>query len=113
MRVAGFILPQSQRAYSPSLGQILSDWISYFLSQYIAEKILNINEGGTFSPHEHLMNETARITQDNELFERARLVNCGFFMQVILRDYVGVILALTQEGLHWRLNPLEVAYHRS
>jgi linoleate 10R-lipoxygenase len=52
--------------------------------------------------------EAARFAQDDELFERARLVNCGFFMQAILRDYVGAILALVQDNVHWRLNPLEV-----
>lgn len=29
-------------------------------------------------------------------------------MQVILRDYVGVILGMVQDGSTWRLDPLEV-----
>jgi len=29
-------------------------------------------------------------------------------MQVILRDYVGVILGMVRDGSTWRLNPLEV-----
>ena len=47
--------------------------------------------------------------QDDEIFERARLVNCGFFMQIILRDYIGAVLHLVQDGQKWRLNPLEVS----
>ena len=33
---------------------------------------------------------------------------CGFFMQVILGDYVGAILGLVRDGLDWRLDPLAV-----
>lgn len=46
--------------------------------------------------------------QEDELFQRARLVNCGFFMKVILGDYVGVILGLVRDGSTWRLDPLSV-----
>ncbi|TDL18557.1 hypothetical protein BD410DRAFT_880000 [Rickenella mellea] len=38
------------------------------------------------------MSQVERNAQDDELFARAWLVNCGFFMQVILGDYVGAIL---------------------
>ncbi|TDL18559.1 heme peroxidase [Rickenella mellea] len=37
---------------------------------------------------------------------RARLVNCGFFIQVILSDYIGAIWGLVRDGLSWRLDPL-------
>jgi linoleate 10R-lipoxygenase len=75
--------------------------------QYIAEKILNINERGTYSTSLSVQ-KTTRDAQDDEIFERARLVNCGFFTQIVLRDYIGAILALVQDGLRWRLSPLEV-----
>ena len=55
------------------------------------------------------MDETTRMKQDDEIFERTRLVNCGFFMQVILGDYVGAILGLVRDGLDWRLDPLAVS----
>lgn len=48
------------------------------------------------------------MAQDDEIFNRARLVNTAFFMQVILRDYVGVILGMVRDGSTWRLDPLEV-----
>lgn len=75
---------------------------------YIAEKILNINERSTFqSPPPS--NHNAKLAQDDEIFHRARLVNCGFFMKVILGDYVGAILGLARDGLAWRLDPLMVS----
>ena len=49
-----------------------------------------------------------RARQDEEIFQRARLVNTGFFMQIILRDYVGAILGLIRDGSPWRLDPLMV-----
>ena len=51
----------------------------------------------------------ARDNQDDEIFNRARLINCGWFMQIILRDYVGAILGLQRDGFDWRLNPLMVS----
>lgn len=46
--------------------------------------------------------------QDEEIFQRARLVNCGYFMHIILGDYVGAILGLVRDGSSWRLDPLMV-----
>jgi linoleate 10R-lipoxygenase len=74
--------------------------------QYIAQKILDINEWGTYSnPAE----ENRRIAQDDEIFNRAKLVNCGFFIQIVLGDYVGGILGFSRDGNPWRLNLVEVS----
>ncbi|KAI0034621.1 heme peroxidase [Vararia minispora EC-137] len=71
---------------------------------YIAEQILNINEHGEFSdpPPE---DPRARAYQEEKLFQTARLVNCGFFMQITLGDYVAAILGLVRDGVSWRLDP--------
>lgn len=69
---------------------------------------MSINEKSTFSLLP-ITDPAARTAQDDEIFNRARLVNTAFFMQVILRDYVGVILGLVRDGSTWRLDPLEVA----
>ncbi|QRV88586.1 heme peroxidase [Ceratobasidium sp. AG-Ba] len=45
--------------------------------------------------------------QDHVLFNTARLINCGFFMNVIVSDYIGAILGLTRYGSSYSLNPLE------
>ncbi|KAK0469796.1 heme peroxidase [Desarmillaria tabescens] len=72
---------------------------------YIAEKILAINEHGKYT--QTFTDEASRIAQDDEIFARTRLVNCGYFMQIILGDYVGAILGLVRDGHSWRLDPLK------
>ncbi|KAI9450785.1 heme peroxidase [Lactarius psammicola] len=72
---------------------------------YVAEKILCINERGTFKDPQ-LCDPATLADQDEEIFQRARLVNTGYFMQIILRDYVGSILGLVRDGSPWRLDPL-------
>ncbi|KAJ7621147.1 heme peroxidase [Roridomyces roridus] len=71
---------------------------------FTAQKILEINEGGTYKSK--FDSEAEKIIQDDEIFNRARLVNCGYFMQIILGDYVGAILRLVEDGYTWRLDPL-------
>ena len=55
------------------------------------------------------MSDEDRESQDDEIFAKTRLINCGWFMQVILGDYVGAILGLVRDGLSWRLDPLAVS----
>lgn len=72
---------------------------------YIAQKLLEINENKIFvnpPPTE----EKAMKKQDDDLFNTARLVNSGFFMQTILADYLAAILGLVREGNSWALDPL-------
>ncbi|KZV68980.1 heme peroxidase [Peniophora sp. CONT] len=78
---------------------------------YIAQKILAINENGTYQ-NPPPSDEIARLNQDEEVFQRARLVNCGFFMQIILGDYVAAILGLVRDGITWRLDP-RIAIHEA
>jgi hypothetical protein len=76
---------------------------------YVAEKILSINERGTFNKDPATLVGQALVDQDEEIFQRTRLVNTGYFMQIILRDYVGSILGLVRDGSPWRLDPLMVS----
>ena len=90
--------------------------------QYIANRLLAINEFGKFKPvsaFAHPPNATedekkaldaAKKAQDDEIFHRTRLVNCGYFMHIILGDYVGAILGLVRDGSDWRLDPLMVRF---
>ena len=75
--------------------------------KYVAEKILSINENENFK-NPPPTDSSPREAQDEEIFQRARLVNTALFMQVILRDYVGAILGLARDGSSWRLDPLMV-----
>ncbi|KAJ7040815.1 heme peroxidase [Mycena alexandri] len=74
---------------------------------FTAQKILEINERGTYKTT--FKDDAAKLDQDNEIFNRARLVNCGYFMQIILGDYVGAILGLVRDGYSWRLDPLSAS----
>ncbi|KAJ7472240.1 heme peroxidase [Mycena galericulata] len=71
---------------------------------FSAQRILEINEGGTYKTE--FEDDVKRRAQDDDIFNRARLVNCGYFMQIILGDYVGAILRLVEDGYSWRLDPL-------
>ncbi|CAA7270854.1 unnamed protein product [Cyclocybe aegerita] len=70
---------------------------------FIAQRIRDINENGNYNQNPQ---GDAIMLQDDEIFHRARLVNCGYFMQIILGDYVGAILGLVRDETDWRLNPL-------
>ncbi|KAG8842829.1 hypothetical protein FRB96_004714 [Tulasnella sp. 330] len=74
---------------------------------YIATKLLQINERGTYRNPPPTDDPAALMNQDDEIFNKARLVNCGHFMNVILTDYIGAILGLPKTGNAWRLNPLD------
>ncbi|KAF4623505.1 hypothetical protein D9613_002388 [Agrocybe pediades] len=73
---------------------------------YIAEKILKINERKRWTdppPTE----PAARARQDEEIFQTAKLINCGHFMSSILGDYVAGFLG-SSEGLNWNMNPFDI-----
>lgn len=72
---------------------------------YIAEKLFDINEFQRYKDPARLPEDEKEI-QDNEIFHRTRLVNCGYFMHIVLGDYVGAILGLVRDANSWRLDPL-------
>ncbi|KAJ6591567.1 linoleate diol synthase [Mycena vulgaris] len=67
---------------------------------YIAQKLFEINERGTYKDPNTLSGEKL-LAQDEELFQTARLVNCGWFGS----DYFSSILGLVRDGSSWSLNP--------
>ncbi|KAI8981356.1 heme peroxidase [Trametes punicea] len=73
---------------------------------YIAERILKLNERGRWSdpPPE---DKDERALQDEEIFQIARLVNCGNFMAMIFGDYVAGFLGLGRDGFSWSMNPFD------
>lgn len=53
--------------------------------QFIAQRILDINENKTYVDPKTLLDDPLKKkAQDEEIFQRTRLVNCGFFMHIIL-----------------------------
>ncbi|KAF8958408.1 heme peroxidase [Flammula alnicola] len=73
---------------------------------FVAQRILDIDEDKKYTNPPKFEKEANKIAQDDEIFHRARLVNCGYFMHIILGDYVGAILGLVRDQSDWRLDPL-------
>ena len=65
------------------------------------EQLLEINESGRFTPDPKGKNEKL----DNDLFQTGRLIVCGLYINIILRDYVRTILNLNRTESEWDLDP--------
>ncbi|GJJ13725.1 hypothetical protein Clacol_007981 [Clathrus columnatus] len=73
---------------------------------YVATMLLNINERKRWnSPPPD--DPAKRALQDEEIFQTARLINCGHFMAMILGDYVAGFLGLGRDGNSWSMNPFD------
>ncbi|KAI0059735.1 linoleate diol synthase [Artomyces pyxidatus] len=78
---------------------------------YIARKLLEINERGTYvdpsslyaddPKHAHLL-----LAQEEDIFQTARLINCGWFGSALFADYFASLSGLVREKTTWSLNPL-------
>lgn len=70
---------------------------------------MEINEGGRFTkPKENLSPQEAEKPNkklDNDLFQTARLIVCGLYINIVLRDYVRTILNLNRTESAWDLDP--------
>jgi len=68
-----------------------------------------INENGRFNqPSAKLTGkdlDAAWKKYDEDLFQTGRLITCGLFANIILKDYVRTILALNRSGSIWDLDP--------
>ncbi|KAF7309764.1 Heme peroxidase [Mycena indigotica] len=71
---------------------------------YIAQRLYEINERNSYRDPGTL-NEKELAAQDEQLFQTARLVNCGWFGSVVFSDYFSSILGLVRQGSNWSLNP--------
>ena len=78
---------------------------------YVAKALASINEGGRFildnywSDYKEEKYGTPEQKRDNDLFNTARLVTCGLYINVILNDYVRTILNLNVSESEWTLDP--------
>nr|POE79518.1 linoleate 10r-lipoxygenase [Quercus suber] len=76
---------------------------------YIAENLPLINENGRFTrPRDGLPEEAAAKAwkkYDEDIFQTARLVTCGLYMNITLIDYVRTIVNLTRSNTTWTLDP--------
>ncbi|KAI1821489.1 linoleate diol synthase [Xylaria intraflava] len=76
---------------------------------YVAGNLANINEGGRFTPpHPGLDGEEAAAAwkkYDNDLFQTARLITSGLYINITLVDYVRNIVNLNRSNTTWTLDP--------
>lgn len=78
---------------------------------HVVEQLALINESGRFSLPAHISEdetatyEEALSRRDNNLFQTARLVTSGLYVQIVLNDYVRTILNLQRVDSTWNLDP--------
>ncbi|KAF5370929.1 hypothetical protein D9615_009815 [Tricholomella constricta] len=72
---------------------------------YIANKILKINERKLWTDPPP-SDADKRAIQDEQIFQTAKLVNCGHFMSAIMGDYVAGFLG-SSEGCNWNMNAFD------
>ena len=75
--------------------------------------LLQLNERGTWVdpdliPKDDPQRQNKLLKQEEEIFQTARLINCGWFATVVFSDYFCSILGLVRDGNSWSLNPFAV-----
>ncbi|KAI5788727.1 heme peroxidase [Pyronema domesticum] len=81
---------------------------------HVATQLKEINEGGRFDlKHDRrwhnddleTKNAKALKKQDEDLFQTARLVTCGLYINFVLNDYLRTIVNLNRVDTTWTLDP--------
>ena len=72
---------------------------------YVVDQLASINEAGRFTRPKDGADMRASAKYDNDLFQTARLINCGLYVNIILKDYVRTILNLNRTDSDWDLDP--------
>ncbi|RAL61721.1 hypothetical protein DID88_002789 [Monilinia fructigena] len=72
---------------------------------YVVEMLAQINDSGRFTKPSPEAKKTAFDKYDNDLFQTGRLVTCGLYVNIVLKDYVRTILNLNRTTSKWDLDP--------
>lgn len=73
---------------------------------YVAEQLLLINENSRFSIPASLKGQALRQAekkQDEDLFQTARLITCGLYIQISIHDYLRCLMTLHQYDTAWTM----------
>ena len=89
--------------FPPGVGVLLIMFNRFH--NYVVEQLVAINESGRFTRPKEGASKEKLIEYDNDLFQTARLINCGLYINCILKDYVRTILDLNRTGSDWDLDP--------
>lgn len=72
---------------------------------FVVEQLAMVDESGRFSsirrPHDREPSNDTETRYDNAPFQTARLIKCGLYVQIILKDYVRTILNLNRTHSKW------------
>jgi hypothetical protein len=93
-------------SFPPGVGCLLIMFNRYH--NYVAEQLAAINENGRFTASEKTVDrygEKGLNKRDDDLFQTARLITCGLYVNIILVDYVRTILNMQRTDSNWQLNP--------
>ena len=94
-------------SFPPGVGALLIMFNRYH--NYAVEQLALINEDGRFSenPAKTDVERYGEIInrRDDDLFQTARLITCGIYVNIILIDYVRTILNLNRTDDDWALDP--------
>ncbi|KAF3104418.1 hypothetical protein TWF569_000135 [Orbilia oligospora] len=91
-------------SYPPGVGAILVMFNRWH--NYIAQTLSNINEHNRFSVPGVRENDNAALkARDEDLFQTARLITCGLYINIILADYLRTVLNLNRTTSTWNLDP--------
>lgn len=88
--------------FPPGVGVLLIMFNRFH--NYAATQLLAINEHGRFSPKPGNTDEALKKI-DEDLFQTARLVTSGLYINIILTDYLRTILNLNRTDSTWNLDP--------
>ena len=88
--------------FPPGVGVLLIMFNRFH--NYIAEQLAKINESGRFTKPDE-SNTQAYAKYDNELFQTSRLVTCGLYVNIVLKDYVRTSLNINRTDSVWSLDP--------
>ncbi|KAF8856230.1 linoleate diol synthase [Acephala macrosclerotiorum] len=76
---------------------------------YVVTQLASINEGGRFTkPGSYaagMKAESAWLKYDDDLFQTGRLITCGLYINIIMKDYVRTMLSLNRTDSVWGLDP--------
>lgn len=93
--------------FPPGVGVLLIMFNRFH--NHVVEHLASIDEGGRFSsilnPRGKPRPENAEELYDEALFQTARLITTGLYINIILKDYVRTILNLNRVDSHWNLDP--------
>ncbi|KAM3084311.1 hypothetical protein ACMFMG_001584 [Clarireedia jacksonii] len=72
---------------------------------YVVGMLAQINDNNRFSPPPPNADKAAILKYDNDLFQTGRLITCGLYVNIVLKDYVRTILNLNRTSSTWDLDP--------